>query len=65
MKRGNTVRRPKMSTNLLQLSLPSGPARAWSRTFNDPLRDIFFSLKGNRHYYTHKTISNNFIRLII
>lgn len=45
MKIGNTVRRPRISTNLLQLSRPSGPINAWSNTFNEPFRDNFFSLQ--------------------
>lgn len=38
------VRKPRMSTNLWQLSVPSGPIMAWSSTFRALLREIFFSL---------------------
>ena len=44
MKRGKMVLSPRMSTNLLQQSAPSGPVRAWSRTLRAPLRESFFSL---------------------
>lgn len=47
MKRGKMVRKPRMSTNLWQLSVPSGPIMAWSSTFNALLREIFFSLQTN------------------
>lgn len=42
---GNIVRSPKISTNLLQLSLPCGPDNAWFNTFNEPFLLNFFSLK--------------------
>lgn len=44
MKSGKIVLRPRMSTNLWQLSVPSGPIMAWSSTFRALLREIFFSL---------------------
>lgn len=44
MKSGKMVLRPRMSTNLWQLSVPSGPIMAWSSTFRALLREIFFSL---------------------
>ena len=44
IKRGKMVRKPRMSTNLWQLSVPSGPIMAWSSTFRALLREIFFSL---------------------
>lgn len=44
IKSGKTVRKPRMSTNLWQLSVPSGPIIAWSRTFRALVRDTFFSL---------------------
>ncbi|PRD20906.1 UNVERIFIED_CONTAM: hypothetical protein NCL1_53298 [Trichonephila clavipes] len=43
IKRGKIDLKPKISTNLLQLSAPSALHIAWSRTFRAPLRDIFFS----------------------
>lgn len=45
MKSGKMVRRPRMSTNLWQLSAPSGPIMPWSRTFRALVRDTFFSLQ--------------------
>lgn len=45
MKSGKMVRKPRMSTNLWQLSAPSGPIIPWSRTFRALVRDIFFSLQ--------------------
>lgn len=45
MKSGKMVLRPRMSTNLWQLSVPSGPIMAWSSTFRALLREIFFSLR--------------------
>ena len=45
MKSGKRLRSPRMSMNLLQLSTPSGPIMAWSRTFIAVVFDIFFSLK--------------------
>lgn len=44
MKSGKIVLRPRMSTNLWQLSVPSGPIMPWSRTFSALVRDTFFSL---------------------
>lgn len=44
MNRGKMVRKPRISTNLWQLSVPSGPIMAWSSTFRALLREIFFSL---------------------
>ena len=44
IKSGKTVRRPRMSTNFWQLSVPSTPVIAWFNTFIPQLRDIFFSL---------------------
>lgn len=49
MKRGKMVRNPRMSTNLWQLSAPSGPIMPWSRTFIELVRDIFFSLQQRGH----------------
>lgn len=48
MKSGKMVLRPRMSTNLWQLSVPSGPIMAWSSTFRALLREIFFSLWGDK-----------------
>lgn len=48
MKRGKMVLRPRISTNLWQLSVPSGPIMAWSSTFRALLREIFFSLWKQR-----------------
>lgn len=45
MKSGKMVRKPRMSTNLWQLSVPSGPIIPWSRTFRALVRDNFFSLQ--------------------
>lgn len=45
MKSGKMVRKPRMSTNLWQLSVPSGPIMAWSSTFRALLRETFFSLQ--------------------
>lgn len=45
MKSGKMVLKPRMSTNLWQLSAPSGPIIPWSRTFRALVRDIFFSLQ--------------------
>lgn len=44
IKRGKMVRKPRMSTNLWQLCVPSGPIMAWSSTFRALLLEIFFSL---------------------
>lgn len=44
--KGNTLRSPRMSINLVQLSAPSAPVMAWSRTLIPQLRDIFFSLNN-------------------
>lgn len=67
MKSGKMVLRPRMSTNLWQLSVPSGPIMAWSSTFRALLREIFFSLwrescnlnfsgtEGALNYTTSKT----------
>ena len=54
MNRGKMVRRPRISTNLLQLSAPSGPVSAWSSTLSAPLRDSFFSLTGDRKVFVYK-----------
>uniref|UniRef100_A0A0E9WD48 Uncharacterized protein n=1 Tax=Anguilla anguilla TaxID=7936 RepID=A0A0E9WD48_ANGAN len=44
MNSGKMVLKPRMSTNLWQLSEPSGPIMPWSRTLSALMRDIFFSL---------------------
>lgn len=51
--KGKMVRKPRMSTNLWQLSVPSGPIMAWSSTFRALLREIFFSLGTKRFYIRH------------
>ena len=38
---GKMVLSPKISTNLLQQSFPSGPMRAWSRTLSAPFRETW------------------------
>lgn len=58
MKSGKMVRKPKMSTNLWQLSAPSGPIIPWSRTFMALVRDIFFSLEQRKIKETKKHMSN-------
>lgn len=52
------VRKPRMSTNLWQLSVPSGPIMAWSNTFRALLREIFFSLgtKEVSHKAFHRDV---------
>ena len=58
MKSGKMVRKPRMSTNLWQLSAPSGPIIPWSRTFRALVRDIFFSLQQRKEAILESEIYN-------
>lgn len=58
---GNMVRRPRISTNLLQFSFPSGPDIAWSNTLRDPFRDNFFSLHNIDSFNHYEANMNSHI----
>ena len=45
MKSGNIVRKPRISTNFWQLSVPSIPVMAWFNTLMAQFLDNFFSLQ--------------------